>query len=147
MRNAIFGLWIVGGVGLFIIAVVHYFDSYCFKTSAVSLSGEVVSSTVRNGTQRTTVPIVRYVTPSGEEREHRYGAPLAGKEHWIGEKVTILYDLESGKAKMDDWNELYLWPSLLAFTAFLILLPLVVGGIIYLYFRRSTANAAVRLKE
>jgi hypothetical protein len=31
---------------------------------------------------------------------------------------------------MDDWSELYLWPSLIAFFAFIILLPLTVFGII-----------------
>jgi hypothetical protein len=73
--------------------------------------------------------------PSGEQREYKYTAPLTGGSYWIGEKVNVLYDPHSGKTNLDGWSELYLFPSLLGFTAFLILLPPIAGGVVYGYAR------------
>ena len=73
--------------------------------------------------------------PSGKQREYKYSAPLTGGSYWIGEKVNVLYDPQSGTTKLDGWSELYLLPSLLGFTAFLILLPPIAGGVIYGYAR------------
>ena len=135
MRNILFGLWVVGGLSLFTLAVAHGAVNYRLKAGAVVLSGQVIGSSERNQSQRTASPIVRYVMPSGEQREYRYSAPLTGGSHWIGEKVRILYDPQSGRTRLDDWSELYLLPSLLGFTAFLILLPPMAGGVIYWYAR------------
>ena len=135
MRNVLFGLWVVGGLSLFTVAVAYCAASYCFKAGAVVLTGEVIGSSEPSQSQRTASPIVRYAMPSGEQREHKYSAPLTGGSYWIGEKVKVLYDPQSDRTKLDDWSELYLLPSLLGFTAFLILLPPIAGGVIYWYAR------------
>ena len=135
MRNILFGLWVVGGVSLFSLAVAYCATSYRFKAGAVVLTGEVIGSSEPNQSQRTASPIVRYVMPSGEQREYEYSAPLSGGSYWIGEKVKVLYDPQSDRTKLDDWSELYLLPSLLGFTAFLILLPPMAVGVVYGYAR------------
>jgi hypothetical protein len=133
MRNILFGLWVLGGLSLFTLAVACGATSYRFKAGAVVLTGEVIGSSEPGRSPRTASPIVRYVLPSGEQRDHKYSAPLTGGSYWIGEKVKVLYDPQSGRSKLDDWSELYLLPSLLGFTAFLILLPPIAGGVIYWY--------------
>jgi hypothetical protein len=135
MRNILFGLWVLGGLALFILAVVYCATSYRFKLGAIVLTGEVIGSSEPSQSQRTASPIVRYVMPSGEQREYKYSAPLTGGAYWIGEKVKVLYDPQSGRTKLDGWSELYLLPSLLGFTAFLILLPPIASGVIYWYVR------------
>ena len=135
MRNILFGLWVLGGLSLFTLAVAYCATSYRFKAGAVVLTGQVTGSSEPSQSQRTASPIVRYVMPSGEQREYKYSAPLTGGSYWIGEKVTVLYHPQSGTTKLDDWSELYLLPSLLGFTAFLILLPPMAGGVIYWYAR------------
>jgi hypothetical protein len=135
MRNMLFGLWVLGGLSLFTLAVVYCATSYRFKVGAVVLTGEVIGSSEPSQSLRTTAPIVRYVMPSGEQREYKYSAPLTGGAYWIGERVKVLYDPQSGRTKLDGWSELYLLPSLLGFTAFLILLPPIAGGVIYWYAR------------
>lgn len=135
MRNILFGLWVLGGLSLFTLAVAYCATSYRFKAGAVVLTGEVVGSSEPSQSQRTASPIVRYVMPSGESREYKYSAPLTGGSYWIGEKVKVLYDPQSGSTKLDGWSELYLLPSLLGFAAFLILLPPMAGGVIYWYAR------------
>jgi Protein of unknown function (DUF3592) len=143
MRNALLGLWMLVGVLLFFIGGKSWMESYRFKANAIPLSGEVIgSSKAGSASRNTSTPIVRYTTPKGEQREHSYSAPLAGADHWIGDKVKILYDSQSGKTKMDDWSELYLWPSLIAFFAFIVLLPLTVFGIIHLYMWWPFRNTA-----
>ena len=143
MRNALLGLWILVGVLLFVIAGKSWMESYRFKANAVSLSGEIIgSSKASSSSSNTSSPIVRYTTPKGEQRDHSYRAPLAGADHWVGDKVNILYDSQSGETKMDDWSELYLWPSLIVFFAFIILLPLMVSGIIHLYMWCPFRNTA-----
>jgi hypothetical protein len=135
MRNILFALWVLGGLSLFTVAVACGATSYRFKASAVVLTGEVIGSSEPSLSQRTASPIVRYVMPSGEQREYKYSAPLTGGSYWIGEKVKVLYDPQSDRTKLDDWSELYLLPSLLGFTAFLVLLPPMAGGVIYGYAR------------
>ena len=135
MRNILFALWVLGGLSLFTLAVADCATSYRFKASAVVLTGEVIGSSESSPSQRTASPIVRYVMPSGEQREYEYSALLTGGSYWIGEKVKVLYDPQSGSTKLDAWSELYLLPSLLGFTAFLILLPPIAGGVIYGYAR------------
>ena len=135
MRNILFGLWVLGGLSLFTLAVAYCATSYRFKAGAVVLTGEVVGSSEPSQSQRTASPIVRYVMPTGEPREYKYSAPLTGGSYWIGEKVKVLYDPQSGRTKLDGWSELYLLPSLLGFAAFLILLPPMAGGVIYWYAR------------
>jgi Protein of unknown function (DUF3592) len=143
MSSALLGLWILIGVLLFVIAGKSWMESYRFKANAVSLPGVVIgSSKASSSSSNTSSPIVRYTTPKGEQRDHSYSAPLAGADHWIGDKVNILYDSQSGETKMDDWSELYLWPSLIAFFAFIILLPLTVFGIIHLYMWWPFRNTA-----
>ena len=147
MRNLFFGLWVLGGLSLFTLAVAYCATSYRFKAGAVVLTGEVIGSSEPSQSQRTSSPIVRYVMPSGEQREYRYSAPLTGNAYWIGEKVNVLYDPQSGRTKLDAWSELYLLPSLLGFTAFLILLPPIAGGVIW-YTRspRSTVGREPKSK-
>ena len=135
MRNILFGLWVLGGSSLFTLAAACGATSYRFKAGAIVLTGEVIGSSEPGQSQLTASPIVRYVLPSGEQREHKYSARLTGSSYWIGEKVKVLYDPQSGRSKLDDWSELYLLPSLLGFTAFLILLPPMAGGVIYWYAR------------
>ena len=139
MRNILFGLWVLGGLSLFTLAVAYCATSYRFKAGAVVLTGQVTGSSEPSQSQRTASPIVRYVMPSGEQREYKYSAPLTGGSYWIGEKVTVLYHPQSGTTKLDDWSELFL-PSLLGFTAFLILLPPMAGGVIYWYARSPPAS-------
>ena len=148
MRNILFGLWVVAGLLLFSLAVAYCATSYRFKAGAVVLTGEVIGSSEPNQSQRTASPIVRYVMPSGEQREYEYSAPLSGGSYWIGEKVKVLYDPQSDRTKLDDWSELYLLPSLLGFTAFLILLPPMAGGVVYGYARspRRTLGEAPKGK-
>ena len=137
MRNILFGLWVLGGLSLLTLAVAYCATSYRFKADAVVLTGEVIGSSEPSPSQRTASPIMRYVMPSGEQREYKYSAPLTGGSYWIGEKVKVLYDPQSGTTKLDGWSELYLLPSLLGFTAFLILLPPMAGGVIYWYTRSA----------
>ena len=148
MRNILFGLWVLGGLSLFTLAAAYCATSYRFKAGAVVLTGEVIGSSEPGQSQRTASPIVRYVMPSGERREYKYSAPLTGGSYWIGEKVKVLYDPESGRTRLDDWSELYLLPSLLGFTAFLILLPPMAGGAIYWYARspRRTVSEESKAK-
>jgi Protein of unknown function (DUF3592) len=131
MKNFLFSIWILAGVALFAGAGKLFVENYRFKAHAVVLEGEVIAS--KPGQQKTGMPTVRYVTSSGEQREHKYNAPLAGSEFQVGEKVNVLYDPESSATKLDDWSELYLFSSLVGFIAFLILLPPLAAGVIYLY--------------
>src|SRR5919106_2328750 len=128
MKNFLFLMWILAGVSLFASAAKLFVENYRFKAHAVVLEGEVIAS--KPGQQKTGVPAVRYVTPSGEPREHKYSAPLAGSEFQVGEKVNILYDPGSSATKLDDWSELYLFSCLVGFIAFLILLPPLAAGVI-----------------
>lgn len=146
MKNFLFLLWILVGVALFASAAKRFVENYRFRGRAVVLAGEVVAS--KSGQfQRTGMPVVRYVTPSGERREHTYDAPLAGSEFQVGEKVKVLYDPGSGMTKLDDWSELYLFSSLVGFGAFFILLPPLVAGVIYLYVRRPERNTGLTTKR
>ena len=139
MKNFLFSLWILAGVSLFAFAMKGFVKNYRFKAHAVVLTGEVIGS--KSGHfQRTGVPVVRYVTPAGEQREHTYDAPLAGSEFQMGEKVKVLYHPGSGTTKLDDWSELYLISSLLGFIGFLVLLPPLTAGVIYLYVQRPDRN-------
>src|SRR4030095_8342777 len=135
MRNILFGLWVLGGLSLFTLAVAYCATSYRFKAGAVVLTGQVIGSSEPSQSQRTASPIVRYAMPSGEQREYKYSAPLTGDAYWIGEKVKGLYHPQSGRTNLDAWSELYLLPALLGFTTFLILLPPIAGGVIYWYAR------------
>jgi hypothetical protein len=146
MRNILFGLWVLGGLSLFTLAVADCATSYRFKVGAVVLTGEVIGSSEPSQSLRTTAPIVRYVMPSGEQREYKYSAPLTGGAYWIGEKVKVLYDPQSDTTKLDGWSELYLLPSLLGFTAFLILLPPIAGGVIYWYARSPRGTVGEKPK-
>jgi Protein of unknown function (DUF3592) len=146
MKNLLFLLWILAGVALFASAAKRFVDNYRFKTHAVVLTGEVIGP--KSGQfQRTGMPVVRYVTPSGEQREHAYNAPLAGNEFQVGQMVQVLYDPETGTTKLDDWSELYLSSSLVGFIACLILLPPLVAGFIYFYVRRPDRNTGLTTKR
>src|SRR5687767_5538476 len=114
MESVLFGIWILVGISLFVVAGFNAMESYRFKANAVSLPGEIVGSSESNLSNRTSSPIVEYLTPAGERRNHTYNAHLTGASHWVGDNVKILYDSRSGKTQMDDWSELYLWPSLIA---------------------------------
>jgi hypothetical protein len=133
-------------VALFASAAKLFVENYRFKARAVVLAGEVIGS--KSGQfQKTGMPVVRYVTPSGEQREHTYDAPLAGSEFQVGEKVKVLYDAGTGTTKLDDWSELYLFSSLVGFVAFLILLPPLVAGVIYLYVRWPDRHTELTIKR
>jgi hypothetical protein len=146
MRNFLFLLWILVGVSLFASAAKRFVENYRFKAHAVVLAGEVIASKTGRF-QRTGMPVVRYVTPSGEQREHTYDAPLAGSEFQVGEKVKVLYDPGSGTTKLDNWSELYLSSSLIGFIAFLVLLPPLGAGVIYVYVRWPDRNTGLTTKR
>jgi hypothetical protein len=124
------------------VAAAGWLESHRFKANAVTLPGKVVGpSAPASSPRETNVPIVRFTTPAGEEREVGYSAPLAGDAHAIGEDLSVLYDAATREARLDDWSELYLWPSLLAFVAFIILLPLIAVGILRLAAGRTRPPA------
>jgi len=147
MKNSLFILWIFAGVLLFTFAMKRFVESYRFKAHAVVLAGEVIATPKLGSSQRTGMPIVQYVAPSGEKREHKYNAPLAGSEFEVGEKVKVLYDPRSGTTRLDDWGELYLVSSLIGFIAFLVLLPPLVGGAIYMYVRWPYGNLGLATRR
>ena len=136
MGNALFRVWILAGLTLLAYAASLGVTNYRFKAGALTLPGEVIASSSPGQSSRTRTPIVRYVTPAGERREHTYDAPLAGEEFTIGDRVDVLFDARTGRAQLDNWSERYLWCSLLGFAAVIILLPPAVAGLIYLYVRR-----------
>jgi hypothetical protein len=146
------GLWLAGwlliGLALLAVAVRGCYVSHRFKARAVVLPGKVVGPAGPDDPVReTNVPVVRFTTPAGETREHRYSAPLAGDAHAMGEDVSILYDARSGETWMDDWSELYLWPALVGFVALLVFLPLIAVGALRLAAWRTVGRASDRAGE
>ena len=139
----------LAGIFLSTFAAKRFLENYRFKNCAVVLAGEVISSSKLAQPERTGTPLVKYVTPLGETREQTFCGSLAGHEFWSGEKVEVLYDPQSGVTKLDDWNELYLLSALLGFVAFLILLPPLVAGVIYLsvYWQNKSVTLALRVKK
>ena len=134
-KNLLFGLWIFCGVSLISVAATQLLAGFRFKERAIPLSGRVIGSRSGGASQWVLAPVVQFAAPSGELREHTYNAPLAGNEFLVGQEVTILIDVATGETKIDDFGELYLWPALLAFAAFLILLPPLAGMLIHFCIR------------